>query len=185
MKMNKKILAAAAIVLPLSIGAGNALAYFTANVEASGGAPVAVGTDTNIVEEFGDWTKHITISNKPGGGAVWIRAKAFCGEKYGLEYSGEGWSKGETDDYWYYGSILEPGGAPANVLDVTITGVPADDEEREDFNVIVIYERTPVEYETVNGVTTPKDADWTKKVSTEETLKPEDPEPGKQTTETP
>lgn len=183
MKMNKKILAAAAIVLPLSIGAGSALAYFTANVEASGEALVAVGMDTDIVETFDNWTKHITISNKPGGGAVWIRAKAFCGEKYGLEYSKNGWTR-RDDGYCYYDSILEPG-ASANVLDVTITGVPADDEEREDFNVIVIYERTPVEYETVNGVTTPKDADWKKKVSTTETLKPANPEPGKQTTETP
>ena len=32
MKLNKMILAAAAVVLPLSIGAGSALAYFTDNV---------------------------------------------------------------------------------------------------------------------------------------------------------
>lgn len=180
MKMNKKILATAAIVLPLSVGAGSALAYFTANVEASGGAMIEAGTNTNLVEDFSDWTKHITISNSADGGAVWIRARAFSGEKFGLEYSGEGWTVGDGG-YYYYGSVLEPG-ASAPVLDVTITGVSED--EKEDFNVIVIYERTPVEYETVNGETKAKPADWSKAVKKEETLKPANPEPGEQQAET-
>lgn len=162
MKMSKKILAAAAIVLPLSIGAGSALAYFTANVEASGSASVEVGMDTDIVETFDEWTKHITISSKPGSGAVWIRAKAFCGAEYELEYSGIGWEKHTPDDgYYYYKNVLEPGGT-ANVLDVKITGVPEDVEEREDFNVVVIYERTPVEYDSAGNALA---ANWEKDVT--------------------
>ena len=55
MKLNKMILAAAAVVLPLSIGAGSALAYFTDNVSSVGGYAVEVGApDTEITETFGD-----------------------------------------------------------------------------------------------------------------------------------
>lgn len=179
MKMSKKILAAAAIVLPLSIGAGSALAYFTANVEASGRALVEVGPDTDITEEFGDWTKHVTISSKPDSAAVWIRAKAFCGDKYGLKYSGTDWTFNENDGYCYYTSVLAPG-KTANVLDVEITGVPEDDEEREDFNVVVIYERTPVEYDSAGNYTTWDKVDWTKEVTVrrdEESLPNPDPTP--------
>lgn len=164
MKKSKMILAAAAVVLPLSVAGGSALAYFTANTTASGGYPVWVGTDTVIEEEFGNWTKHITITNSAnsnGGGPVYVRAKAFSGDKYSLKYSGSGWSDG-GDGYWYYtdnGYVLKPGES-TSVLDVKIENVPADEAEKEEFNVIVIYERMPVQYDESGNVKDPKKLDW-------------------------
>lgn len=146
MKMSKKILAAAAIVLPLSIGAGSALAYFTANVEASRTVPIKVGMDTTITEDFRDWTKFVTISNSRDAGSVRVRAKAFCGDKYELSYNGADWLE-HDDGYLYYNKILEPG-QKTTELQVIISNVPESEAEKDDFNVVVIYEQTPVEYDS-------------------------------------
>lgn len=169
MKMSKKILAAAAIVLPLTIGTGSALAYFTANTVAAGGAPVAVGTDTEIEEDVSSMTKHVTIKNSEDGGAVYVRAMAYTDSQHNLTYTGTGWTK--NGDYYDYNSVLEPG-ATTSSLDIKIEAKPGT-VETEDFNVIVIYEQTPVEYVTdKDGNTTAKPADWSKAkaVRTEETL---------------
>lgn len=179
MKINKKILAAAAIVLPLSIGTGSALAYFTANVAAGGGAMVAVGPDTEIDEPVSDMTKHVTIRNGEDGGAVYVRVMAFADGLHTLTYTGTGWELG-TDGYYYYNGVVEPG-AVTSQLDIKIE-TNSNAPELEDFNVIVIYERTPVEYDSVTGEA--KAADWTKAVKTEETLNPAAPEAGGQQTET-
>lgn len=169
MKMNKKILATAALVLPLTIGTGSALAYFTANTVAAGGASVAVGTDTEIIEDVSSMTKHVTIRNKEDGGAVYVRVMAYTDSLHTLTYTGADWT--ENGDYYDYNKILEPG-ASTSPLDIKIKANPGV-VEADDFNVIVIYEQTPVEYVTdKDGNTMAKPADWSKAkaVRTEETL---------------
>lgn len=174
MKKSKMILAAAAVALPLSIAGGNALAYFTANTSATGGCAVEVGMDTDIKETFSQWTKHIKIENK-GGGAVYVRAKAFSGEQYELTYPvTEGWERRDDDGYWYYSSILEPGTEEKPIttseLQVKISGAPDNKEDKkEEFNVIVIYEQMPVKYDENGNPIKPTAEDWKKyAVKTEE-----------------
>lgn len=190
MKINKKILAAAAIVLPLSVGAGSALAYFTANVEASGTAMVAVGPDTTITEDpVTDMTKHITISNSENGGAVYVRVRAFGDSLHTLSYTDtENKWELRDDGYCYYKEILEPGAVTDSKLDIKIDtkpGAPAQD----DFNVVVVYERIPVEYDSVTGEAKPyTDVDWEKadRIKTENVEdKDPVPEPANQTNATP
>lgn len=186
MKMNKKILATAAIVLPLTIGTGSALAYFTANVTAGGGAMVAVGTDTEIHEDVSSMTKHVTIRNHESGGAVYVRVMAYTDSLHTLTYTGSGWTK--NGDYYYYNSVLEPG-TETSQLDIKIKAKPGA-VQQEDFNVIVIYEQTPVEYVTdENGDTTAKPADWSKAVRLKGDVSGNNLDPGAgnqdQTTETP
>lgn len=162
------ILAAAAVVLPLGIAGGSALAYFTANTTAAGGYAVEVGMDTDIDEEFSNWTKHITIKNSPDGGAVYVRAKAFSGSQYSLTYPGTtGWYNG-GDGYWYYADAngkptpLEPGKTTSELL-VQITNMPADEaDQKEEFNVIVIYEQMPVKYNADGDPIVPTANDWEK-----------------------
>lgn len=190
MKINKKILAAAAIVLPLSVGAGSALAYFTANVEASGTALVAVGPDTTITEDpVTQMTKHITISNGENGGAVYVRVRAFEDSLHTLTYTDtENKWELRNDGYCYYKEVLEPGAKTEPKLDIKIDtkpGAPAQD----DFNVVVIYEQIPVEYDSATGLAKPHTpADWEKanRIKTEN-VEDKDPVPdaAKQTTETP
>lgn len=152
MKLNRMILATAAIVLPLSVGVGSALAYFTDNASAVGGYAVEVGPDTEMTETFKEWTKSITVTNKEDGVPVYVRVKAFSGSQYLLTYTTGGrWLEG-TDGYYYYDGILEKG-VTTQALDIKINGVPENATDKDAFNVIVVYERTPVEYNE-NG--TPK-----------------------------
>lgn len=155
MKMSKKVLAALAVVLPLSVGAGSALAYFTANTSATGGFTVEVGNpDTEITEDFSNWTKTIVITNN-GDVPVYVRARTYATQTDRVgEISGEGWTKGTGDDvYYYYGPVLNAkiAGDENNppVIDatkeLTIKIIPPTlAVEKDEFNVVVVYESTSV-----------------------------------------
>ncbi|MCI9006668.1 MAG: hypothetical protein HFI13_00980 [Lachnospiraceae bacterium] len=145
MKKTGYFLAVFALVCVMTAGIDRAWAYFSTYAEASGGISLRLGDETEIEEKFSSWVKHVTISNKEGSEPVYIRAKAFSGSSYTLEYSGEGWEPGEDGYYYYKDSV--PGGGSAKELSVRIGNVP--EEELKDgltFNVIVIYESTPVLY---------------------------------------
>lgn len=172
MKWNKTILAAAAVVLPLSVGIGSALSYFTDNVSSSGGYAVEVGEpQTEITETFGNWTKHVTVTNT-GEIPVYIRARAFSGSQYELVYSGETGADGAawtvSGDYYEYNRLLGVG-ETTPVLNIEIKNVPQDATDRDSFNVVVIYERTPaVQYNEDGSVKLDENGrpvpDWNYKV---------------------
>ena len=165
MKRTKKTVCAAAIALALVAGAsvGSARAYFTTFATAKGGHRIAVGTRSQITEQFSDWTKHVQLGNT-GTAECYVRAKAFAGSTYGIEYIGSPGLRDGGDGYWYYDEILPVGGT-TGVLDIKITLPAATVEDpaletpppyTEDFNVVVIQECTAVLY-TEDG--TPY-ADW-------------------------
>lgn len=93
---------------------------------------------------------------------VYIRVKAFCGSEYSLVFSDESgkWTPGE-DGYYYYSDIVNGGGTTDELL-VKIENVPEDVTDADSFNVVVVYESTPVLYRE-DG--TPY-ADWNSKVNT-------------------
>lgn len=164
----------------LTAGVSNALAYFTTYTTAEGGLPIHLGDRTEITESFDARTKHLTITSDPDSEPLYIRARAFCA-RYELTYQGDAWTQeagewnrivpaGEPDEYWYYRDIIK-GGESTETLDVIIN-IPAQSQETtpdptkpeqpqpedgETFNVIVIYESTPVRYDE-NGEPY---ADWT------------------------
>lgn len=145
MKKTGYVLTVFALICVMTAGIGRAWAYFTTYAEAAGGIPLRLGDETEIEEKFSGWVKHVTISNKEGSEPVYIRAKAFGGGSYTLEYSGEGWEPGEGGYYYYKDSV--PGGGAAKELSVRIGNVPEEDlKDGQTFNVIVIYESTPVLY---------------------------------------
>lgn len=150
-KLDKKIicLASAALLLTAGASAEKALAYFTTYTLASGGARLDLGfTEVEKPEEdFSDWTKTITVHNREDGKPCFIRIKLFAGAKYqeGLEYLDDTgrWTPGE-EGYYYYRDVVEPGGT-TGALKVRINGVEEDD--REEFNVIVVQEHSMVFYD--------------------------------------
>lgn len=153
MKQSRKTVLAAAVAFGMvaGISAGSASAYFTTYATAKGGHTIHLEGNTRIWEEFSQWTKHIRLENT-GNAECWVRAKAFAGSGFTLEYSGgDSWSLGE-DGYWYYNGIL-PAAGVTEVLDVKIVLPPGGTDETgqqlpytEDFNVVVIQECTAVLY---------------------------------------
>lgn len=137
-------LGGAALLLTCGVTVGRAMAYFTTYAEASGGGTVSLGfTETVPNEKVVDWTKEISIENQ-GDYDCFVRVKIFAGAKYqeGLEISGEGWSKGEND-YYYYKDVIPAGGTTPDHLLAKIDNM----ESTEDFNVIVVQESAPVLYD--------------------------------------
>ncbi|MBQ9249363.1 MAG: hypothetical protein IJ179_11470 [Oscillospiraceae bacterium] len=143
--MNKKklCLVLLAVILVMSSWITPALAYFTTYTRAKGGYTVQLKTTTNIDESFEDWTKSLTVTNTEGA-AVYIRARAYAGSTYTLKYSGSGWTYNADDGWWYYGPAVAAGESAA-VLNVKITDIP-EATEVGSFNVAVVYESTPVQY---------------------------------------
>lgn len=146
MKKINGLLAAAAVMLVLSAAIGNAWGYFTTFVEVRGAHTLKLGGETEIDEEFSDWKKHVSITSKPDSVPVYVRAKAFGPSEYPLVYSDVNgkWTLGE-DGYYYYSDILY-GGETAEELLIEIKDVPKEVADSEGFNVVVIYESTPVLY---------------------------------------
>lgn len=156
MKRMRYLLPVLALSLVMTAGIGKAWAYFTTYASAQGGIPIELGSETEITERFSSWIKHLTITNDEGSEPVYIRARAFYGGNYTVTYEGTGWSAGE-DGYYYYDGIVEGGGSTSELL-VKIGGIPEEDlKDQQTFNIIVIYESTPVQYHE-DG--TPY-ADWT------------------------
>lgn len=148
------VMSAAALGMTALAGLKGTSAYFTTYVSAGGSQVVNMGAQTEIQEDLSAMTKHISITNTSGSNACYVRAKVFYGSQFTVDYSGADglWTLGE-DDYWYYGPALAPGES-TGILDVKIN-VP-EDFDREEFNVVVVQECTPLIYDE-NGDPA---ADW-------------------------
>ncbi|MBQ9250334.1 MAG: hypothetical protein IJ179_08190 [Oscillospiraceae bacterium] len=139
MKMRKWFPFLLAVVLILGSSIGTAVAYFTTYAETKGGYVIRLGGETEIEEEFSDWTKHVVITSRENSSPVFVRVKAVSGKHYPLEISGSGWSLG-AGDYWYYNDVL-PGGSQTSQLDIAIKDVPASEaREGDEIDVAVVYE---------------------------------------------
>ena len=82
----------------------------------------------------------MTISNT-GDYDCYVRVRAFAGSAYSLQYFGENWTPG-TDGYYYYNEIV-PAGGSTGTLDIMIAGAV----DGQSFNVVVVQECTPVQYD--------------------------------------
>lgn len=150
MKRNYMVLTLLAVGMILTAGIGQTWAYFTTYVEVEGGYPVQLGSrsETHIDEEFSNWTKHVRITNEEGSAPVYIRARAFCGSTYQLNYTSPSgkWAVNANDGFYYYSDILN-GGETTEELLIKIENIPEDVTDPKAFNVVVVYESTPVRYD--------------------------------------
>lgn len=158
------VLACAAALTVASAGIGQAWSYFTTYAEASGGYTVHLGDRTEITESFTEWTKHVVIANEESSEPVYIRVRAFCGSQYTISYSGEDWTPG-SDGYYYYNRAVDGGGS-TGTLDLKIENIPENPEDKESFNVIVIYESTPVKHHEDGSAYTIEETDWSELLDT-------------------
>ncbi len=148
MKKGKWIGAAAALVLAGSFTVSPAMAFFTANTEASGVRGIRFGVDTELEEDIQEHAKLIQIKNK-GESPCWVRAMVFYGEssENGLTpevtVEGDNWTKGD-DGWYYYTKVLE---APENEGDEKLTDVLKAayevPEKAPEYDIIVVYEYMP------------------------------------------
>ena len=163
------LLAFTAAALVLTANVGSADAYFTTYVEAQGGTVVHLGDETHIQEDVNGWVKHLTVLNKEGSDPVYVRARAFCGSQYELIYAGNDWLAAD-DGFYLYKGIVE-GGKTTAELTITVKG----EEKKNSFDVTVIYESIPVQYDedgnTLNPVVKTESGeranpavDWNKKL---------------------
>ena len=188
-------LTAVAVMLVLSAVMGSAWAYFTTYARAKGGYPIVLGHEEHDDEKFSNWEKELSISVSKDSRPVYLRARAFCSDDYPLLFSDEKipddavsndelphekWAPGDDGEWWYYTELVDPGKAekinddgtvPADPLHVKIKDVPADQTEGavagDEFNVIIVYEATEVQYDNDGNPLSWEDVDWTKKVNTQ------------------
>lgn len=158
------VLALAAVALALMAQLPMAWGYFSTYTEAKGRVVLQPWkVETEINEKVSDWTKHVVVTNSADGSPVYVRAKAFAGEGLDITYeTGGNWTLGE-DGYYYYNGILEPKAETPELL-VKINNPPKEGEDGQQFNVVVIYESTPVRYNEAGDAF----ADWQKELHVRE-----------------
>ena len=178
------LLTAAAVMLVLSAVMGSAWAYFTTYCRAKGGYPIVLGHEEHEEEAFKQWNKELSIKISDDSNPVYLRARAFCAD-YELSYSDDivgedgkttnkNWVGPSNDGWVYYTEILGKNDKRrAESLFVKINNVPENKDEvafkGDEFNVIIVYEATRVQYDD-NGNELPWDrVDWTQKVDTHRT----------------
>ena len=163
MKKKSVILAVLAVILVLTANLPLAWGYFSTYTEARGGIRMqSLEIDTDIKEEVSDWTKHVAILNR-GDVPVYVRARAFAGSEYNLVYdTGGNWTLGD-DGFFYYNNVLNPGETTPELL-VKIENPPKDPTEGQEFNVVVVYECIPVQFDASGE----QYADWNMKLTARE-----------------
>lgn len=146
MKRNTVLLATLAFALVLGMGITPAWGYFTDTHTANGGLKVVVKPTTDIYEWVKGNTKSVVITCAKDTAPVFVRARVYSSVPY--EATGESWRL--NGDWYEYNEILTPDSKtkPLNVeinfRAITSTeNPPAVDDN---YNVIVVYESTPVKY---------------------------------------
>ncbi len=144
-------MSAAALGMTAALTVESSMAYFTTYVSAGGSNVVTLGSNTALDEDVSNMTKHITVVN-PSENDCFVRVKVYSGSEIPIEVRGDAnWRRGD-DDYWYYGPVLAAG-ASTTVLDAAIDAAGFD---KDNFNVVVIQECTPVVYDDAGNET----ANW-------------------------
>lgn len=142
MKKRHIIIGVLAVLLVFCSTIGESLAYFSTYATARGG--YTIKSEPDIHEEFTQKNKAITISNNVGASPIFVRVKVFNGSEFKMKYGlGENWTTtnydGAEDGYFYYTKALD-GGQATSVLNATITEIPERLKDKDEFNIVVIYE---------------------------------------------
>ena len=137
----KKIKVIAVIsVFIIILSATVVFSYFTTYVKAEGSVNISFDGSIDMVElDRANGNRKVKFSSAIKRD-VYIRAKAFVGSVYEIEYSGNKWEQRE-DGYCYYTEPVQVGGTTEE-LEIK---VPNSDDEK--LNIAVVYEVSPVQYD--------------------------------------
>ena len=146
---NTFVLSLLALALILSAVISPALAYFTDQDQATGAIPITLGGQTEINDTITGLEKTISIKNTEGRD-VWVRLLVAVGDaenqaKLTIK-PGDYWEAG--GDYWYYNDPVSEGETTTPFI-VNLSQILTDKfaETQTEFNVAVLYETTPVQYD--------------------------------------
>ena len=162
MKKMTMYLSIASLCLIAMVGVQETFAYFTTYAEASGQKRIDLYSDTTIEEKFpeGSWTKRISVKAEQNSIPVWVRVRAFSGDGISAPIYQCQRKMGGKGEYWYYQDIVTPQ-QPTDELLITID---AEQPEEHDFNVIVVSESVPVQYDESGN---PLEANWNEQIEIE------------------
>lgn len=158
-KLNRKrrVLAGltlAAVIAVAGVSVKQTMAYFTTYATAKGGIAIDIGPTTDVDEEFKDWKKTIQIENT-GEVACYVRAKVIAASQFDISAEGSNWSLGD-DGYYYYSQVVPVGGK----TDSIVASITVGADVQTSFNVVVVQECTPAQYDENGNAYLPQDADW-------------------------
>lgn len=153
------VMAALALLLVLTAKTGSASAYFTTYTETAGSGVIAVKPDVEIDEQVYNLQKVICLMNK-GNCACWGRVKLIYPKGITCSIAGGNHWVSTEDGYYVYDAVIPAGGKTADPLIVDIT-VENGEIVADTFNVIVIEESIPVQYEEDGRIADP---DWNLKM---------------------
>lgn len=167
MRRRDIFLAVTSVLLVAGMSVGPAWAYFTDYSKANGSLTIKVKPETEIEEYYTARQKHVTIRNTAAKDdqEVYVRARVFAGENLPASVTldeSENWSGPDADGWYNYSEILYPKGSEKGSrfeTDELIVTVELDAQLDPDtgewkavfgdnYNVIVVYESTPVRYDT-------------------------------------
>lgn len=182
--------AGAAALLIGGMAVSPAWAYFTDSHGTRGGVRVNVEPRTDIEEEYGERVKHARIRNTSKDVPVFVRARVYTNAaEYLGPVSGENWTSApDAEGWYYYGLVLDPYDPEADPkpdparsvtrpLDVAVNFktrettriIDADGtvseftntvHDGENFNVIVVYEAVPIQFDDGGSLLDPQECDW-------------------------
>lgn len=159
--MRRTFLTSVVAGMLLACAAVPAWAYFTDHHEATGGFTIRLEPTTTVTETYESGMKVVTIRNLDTSDVeVFVRARVFASNKLTprVTWQGDTWREG--DDGWYYCVDALGVGEDAKPLKVELPEMKSGNPEAEiaglakgdNFNVIVVYEATPVYYEDGQAV---------------------------------
>ena len=158
-KIRKRTMLIFALVLSLSVTVGATLAYFSDYEEASGGATLHLGGQTELREGSDVNQKDIQIKNT-GKTYMLVRVGIYGPDNMTMPTAGGDWFKGD-DGFYYFGRALAPGEETAAGLLVAKLQESWQGEKPEyDYEVTVVHEGSQVLYNNKGELVYPNS--WSK-----------------------
>ena len=157
MKRKNIAIIAVLVAMVLCAAISPAWSYFTDRSEADGGMKISVTPTTEIEEYYHERQKDVYITNSSASDVdVFIRARVYAsiaptidGADWSGPYNDAGESTADAMGWYYYGEpdalIACAPGKTTSMLRVALN-FPENATEDVEFNVIVVYESTPVQY---------------------------------------
>lgn len=133
--MKRKILLVIAAVLVLSLSVGFASAYFSDHETANGFATIKLGGQSEIIEDWPDGDKSVSIKNI-GETEIVVRVAIYGPDDMDISATGN-WVP--YKGYYYYNGVLQPGeSTPVKTLIASVKDIT--DDLGDNFDIVVMQE---------------------------------------------